>query len=81
MTGREFIVYILQNNLEDEVIFDENGFNPSVCGFMTVKEAAVKFEVGESTIKTWSKLDMIKHITIGDDLYFPVNAEPPKGGI
>lgn len=76
MTGRELIVYILENNLEDEVIF-ENG---KIFGFLSLQEAAVKFGVGVSTIATWVKLGMIKHIYIGDTIYIPVNAERPKGG-
>ena len=77
MTGRELIVYILENNLEDEVIF-ENG---KIFGFLSLQETAVKFGVGISTVATWIKLDTIKHIRIGDTFYIPVNAERPKGGI
>lgn len=42
MTGRELIIYILQNNLEDAEIFDDN----LKSMFMSVEEAAVKFGCG-----------------------------------
>lgn len=77
MTGRELIVYILENKLEDDVIF-ENG---KVFGFMSLTEAAVKWGVGTSTVATWVKLNAIKYICVGDVIYIPVNAERPKGGI
>ena len=77
MTGRELIIYILENNLEDEVIFK----NGTIIGFVSLQEAAVKFGVGTSTVATWVKLNMINHIFIGDAIYIPVNAERPKGGI
>jgi hypothetical protein len=42
MTGRDLIVYILQNNLENEPVFKDGKF----IGFMTEGEAAEKFDVG-----------------------------------
>lgn len=73
MTGRDLIVYILQNNLEDEPVF-ENG---KLLGFMTPTEAAVKFKVGEATIIAFYELKMLPGIMIGDDLYIPANTENP----
>ena len=49
MTGKELIVYILQNDLEDEVIFQNNRF----IGFASEEELASKFSVGVETIKWW----------------------------
>ena len=46
MTGKDLIIYILQNNLEDEVVLKEGFF----VGFMDQNEAAVKFNVGVWTI-------------------------------
>lgn len=77
MTGRELIVYILQNNLEDVDIFADG----KICGFMTLSETATKFNVGISTVATWVKLDMIDHVYIGGTVYIPANVECPiKGG-
>ena len=49
MTGKELILYILQNNLENTVVMQDGMF----IGFMTEEEAAVKFNVGVATIRGW----------------------------
>ena len=71
MTGRDLIIHILKNNLEDEPIF-ENG---NLIGFMNSDEAALKFNVGSATIEIWCKMDIIPNIMIGDTFYIPVDAE------
>ena len=71
MTGRELIVYILENGLENEEIYKDG----KVLGFMTANEAAVKFEVGLSTILLWVRLDMLSYVTIGKEVYIPINAQ------
>lgn len=72
MTGREFILYILSNNLENEQLFDKDG---TFIGFMTVEEAAFKFGVGSSTVNTWILLGRLRAVMIGNKMYIPVNAE------
>lgn len=72
MTGREFILYILTNNLENEQLFDKDG---TFIGFMTIEEAAVKFGVGSSTVNTWILLGRLRAVMIGNKMYIPVNAE------
>lgn len=72
MTGREFILYILSNNLENEQLFDKDG---TFIGFMTIEEAAVKFGVGSSTVNTWVLLGRLRAVMIGNKMYIPVNAE------
>lgn len=69
MTGRELIIYILENNLEDKEIF--NGDN--ILGLMTIQQAAVKFGVGEATIKAWMLQGKIKHVSICGKMYIPAN--------
>lgn len=49
MTGRELILHILQNNLENEVVVKNGLF----IGLLNEKEAAVKFNVGIATIRVW----------------------------
>lgn len=71
MTGRDLIIYILSNGLEDEPIFKDG----KVLGFMTEVEAALKFNVGIATIRVWCDCNMIDHVLIGKELYIPVNAE------
>ena len=72
MTGRELIIYILQNNLEDEVVLDDI--------FMDEDEVAVKFKVGVSTVKSWYLLGMTKGLLVGDKLYFPKNMPDTRKG-
>ena len=50
MTGRELVLYILENGLEEEEVIDANG-NPA--GMMSPEEAAEKFEVSVSTVMAW----------------------------
>lgn len=72
MTGRELIVYILENGLENEPIFK----NGKPIGFITHIEAAKKFGVGAATIKVWSDRGYIQSLRIEDVIYIPANAEP-----
>ena len=40
MTGRDLIMYILNNSLEDEPVYDDG----RVLGFISIVEAAAKFK-------------------------------------
>ena len=70
MTGRDLIIYILQNNLEDKPVF-ENG---KITGLLTVEEAALKFKVGFSTIKLWYELNVLPGFEIDGNIYIPATA-------
>ena len=59
MTGRELIIYILQNNLEDEVVIDTE----------SAEEVALHYGVGVSTVKAWYELGQINGIKVNDTLY------------
>ena len=72
MTGRDLIIYILNNSLEDEPVYDKE--TSRVLGFMTMTEAAMKFEVGVLTIIAWVELSKLDGVTIGNKIYIPVNA-------
>ena len=74
MTGKELILYILQNNLEDTVVLKDGVF----IGFMTEEEAAVKFGVGIATIRAWYYCEMLKGTQIGDSLYFSKDVADPR---
>lgn len=74
MTGKELILYILQNNLENEIVLQDGFF----IGFMTEGEAAVKFGVGVETIRTWYRIEKLKGIQIGDSLYFLKDVADPR---
>lgn len=71
MTGRDLIIYILENNLEDKPVFEDG----KLLGFMNTKEAALKFGVGSGTIEAWIKLNKISHIFIGNEFYIPMDAQ------
>ena len=71
MTGRELIIYILENHLEDEDVFKDG----KIPGLLTYKEAAVKFGVGVFTIKAWVDCGRLKEIEIYNDKFIPANAE------
>lgn len=61
MTGRDLIIYILQNHLEDtEILTDSNRM------FLTVEEAAVKYGTGVATIKALVDRNVLKGMKIGD---------------
>lgn len=74
MTGRELIIYILQNNLEDEAVFEDG----KLLGHMTVPETAAKFNVGTATINLWVKVGYIRHVKINDVIYIPANTQKPN---
>ena len=73
MTGRELILYIIENNLENEPIFKDGKF----IGFMTDMEAAVKFGVGPGTIRAWVHNGYVHGVRIGNTIYIPANTENP----
>ena len=74
MTGKELILYILQNNLEDTIVMKDGFF----VGFMTEEEAAVKFGVGVETIRAWYNCRWINGTQIGDSLYFLKDVADPR---
>ena len=74
MTGKELMLYILQNNLEDAQVFENGTF----LDFMTIGKAAVKYNVGIATVKNWVELGKLPSITIGTVIYIPKNAEDPR---
>lgn len=72
MTGRDLIIYILNNNLEDEKVYKDG----KLLGFMTTIDASIKFGVGITTVKTWFDLGYLDGIKIGDTIYIPANSKP-----
>lgn len=71
MTGRDLIIYILANGLEDESVFKDGKF----IGFITVSEAAVKMDVGVETIYAWIGQGRLKHIDIGGKYLIAADCE------
>ena len=71
MTGRELILYILENNLENVKVFDNGRF----LGFLTVAEFAAKWDVGVETVRLWVDLGYVDGMIVYDELYIPCNAK------
>ena len=74
MTGRDLILYILENHLEDEEIFKDD----KIIGFLTIDEVAIKFGVGIETVIAWYKLKMIPGMLFKGCVYIPGNIEDPR---
>ena len=69
MTGRELIMYILENHLEDEPVFQNGTF----VGYMSDKKFAEMCGFGTATIHAWIAMGyIVDTVTIGDQLYIPV---------
>ena len=73
MTGRDLILFILENNLENEEVIKDGVF----MWLMSEDEAAIKFNVGVSTIRVYNTLGMLDGIEIMGKLYFLRNAKDP----
>lgn len=74
MTGRDLILFILQNNLENEEVIKDGVF----LWLMSAEEAAVKFGVGTATIHAWYACDMLDGIQIAGRLFFLKNIKDPR---
>ncbi len=73
MTGRDLIMYILQHNLEDELVFKDNIF----LGFITEEEAAAKYGVGTATIRAWVIMGRLDGVIMDDKVYISPNSKAP----
>lgn len=73
MTGRDLIIYILENKLEDKELFVDNVFSL----FITAEEAAIKWNCGTATVKAMINLNRVKGSKIGNDYYVLANESDP----
>lgn len=73
MTGRDLIVYILENKLEDRPVFDNGEF----LGFVSVAEAAERCGVGIGTVCVWISQGLIYGIKVNDEIYVPADFKSP----
>ena len=74
MTGRDLIIYILQNNLEDEEILKDG----VLLGLMSESEAAVKFNVGIPTIRLWYALGALTGVQMGNTIFIFKSETDPR---
>lgn len=65
MTGREIIMFILENHLEDTVIFDRSKFR----GLLTVEEVAVMLNYGAPTVKALYEMKKIPGFEVNGTIY------------
>lgn len=73
MTGRDLIIYILENGLENEPVFKNGKF----IGFVTADEVALKTNVGLATVHAWIHQDRLDSVVIKDGIYIPANFKSP----
>ena len=69
MTGRDLILYILSNGLEDKPVFDNDTF----IGFETEGAFAERMGVGVATVRAWINMGVLDCICVGNKVYFPFN--------
>ena len=73
MTGRDLILYILANNLEDKPVFENGKF----IGFATVGDVAVKTNVGLATVHTWIHQGRLDSVAVREGIYIPADFKSP----
>lgn len=74
MTGKELVMYILENDLLDEEIVKDN----VPIFLMSLEDASCKFGVGPMTVRVWIAERKIDSCAIGNQLYIYVNAKDPR---
>lgn len=77
MTGRDLIVYILTNNLENEPVFKDGKF----IGFDTVGEVAAENGVGLATVYAWIHQRRLPSVAIYEGIYIPANYVSPFANV
>lgn len=66
MTGRELIIYICQNKLENEELINEKG--EFLCG-LTIDEVAMRLGTGRETIKALITTGKLEALNINGKFY------------
>ena len=70
MTGRDLIIYILENGLEDKEVLDDD----KILGFETLYGLAEKKETGVETIFALCKMHDVPTVLINNKVCIPVFA-------
>lgn len=71
MTGKDLIIYILENNLENAPVVNNGRF----LMFLTIDETAVRLGVGSATVRVWVERGNLPYVKIGNEILIPHNAE------
>lgn len=69
MTGKDLILYILENDLENSPVYEHNRF----IGFMTVDEVALQLNIGVAAVCALVEREVLDHIYVGTTLFIPAN--------
>lgn len=77
MTGKDLIIYILENGLENEPVYKDGTF----VGFLTVSDAAVRLGVGPVTIHALVSMGKLDYILIGTKMLIVDNDKLKTGGL
>lgn len=81
MTGKDMMMYIIQNDLYDKELFGESGFSPEIMGLISVEEAALKLHVGVETVKTLMVINDLPLIMMGKSAYVTKNSLNHTGNV
>ena len=73
MTGKDLIIYILQNDLEDASVIEI--INKVL---LTEDQIAAKFRVGIETIRVWQSLKIINGICLMGKMYYYNDTLDPR---
>lgn len=76
MTGRDLILYILKNGLEDEPVFKNGKF----IGFLSTSEVAAQNNVGIATVYAWIHQGLLDSAVVSEGIYIPADFKSPLGG-
>lgn len=68
-TGKDLVLYIIQNNLLDEPVVKDGNF----IGFLSPMDAAVKKNVGPATIGVLIGIDKLDCYKLKDTRQIPIN--------
>ena len=69
MTGRELIIYILENHLEDEPVFKDGVF----VGFVSIGKAAEEMNMGLASMDVMIDMYGVDYIHTDSGIYLPFN--------
>ena len=69
LTGRDLIIYILENGLENEPVVKDG----TPIGFLTIDDVAKRLSFGSAAVRARITLGTIESVTIGGRQYIPAN--------
>lgn len=77
MKGKDLIIYILENGLENEPVYKDGSF----IGFLSVDAAAVKIGAGQFTVHALASMGKLDYIVIGTQMLIVDNDKLKNGGL